>query len=198
MSLRSPSQVSATTGRQQWSASSRRSDAPLDQRVPHRADAVGVGDGNRIEQEPVVVDPGRAGHLAVAVEAEPAGEHRGEIVPAPGKDRGDAGAHRALALHRGDRCRGRSCVWPTVTPRTSVMASSGPGVPSSGMPRSRARSGVACPASRPGPTVSAVTSAVASASAGHECDGPSRRGRRAEHEVHRADDAERRPRDSRA
>ena len=30
-------------------------------------------------------------------------------------------------------------VWPTVTPATSVMALSGPGVPSKGTPRSRAR-----------------------------------------------------------
>src|SRR5665213_2026399 len=30
-------------------------------------------------------------------------------------------------------------VWPTVTPATSVMALSGPGVPSNGTPRSRAR-----------------------------------------------------------
>src|SRR6516162_6799420 len=32
-----------------------------------------------------------------------------------------------------------SVVWPTVTPETSVMALSGPGVPSNGTPRSRAR-----------------------------------------------------------
>src|SRR5580704_9255123 len=32
-----------------------------------------------------------------------------------------------------------SVVWPTVTPATSVMALSGPGVPSKGTPRSRAR-----------------------------------------------------------
>src|SRR5712664_637828 len=32
-----------------------------------------------------------------------------------------------------------SVVWPTVTPETSVMALSGPGVPSKGTPRSRAR-----------------------------------------------------------
>ena len=57
MSFRSPSQVSATTGRQQWSASGSRVGAPLDQRVAHRAHAVGVGDGDRIEQEAVVVDP---------------------------------------------------------------------------------------------------------------------------------------------
>ena len=31
-------------------------------------------------------------------------------------------------------------VWPTSTPATSVMASSGPGAPSSGIPTSRARS----------------------------------------------------------
>src|SRR5580704_16332375 len=32
-----------------------------------------------------------------------------------------------------------SVVWPTATPATSVMALSGPGVPSKGTPRSRAR-----------------------------------------------------------
>ena len=37
-----------------------------------------------------------------------------------------------------------SVVWPTATPGTSVIASSGPGVPSSGMPISRARSGRDC------------------------------------------------------
>ena len=39
-----------------------------------------------------------------------------------------------------------SVTWPTVTPATSVIAFSGPGVPSNGMPRSRAR-GSAAPAS---------------------------------------------------
>src|SRR6202167_5487997 len=34
-------------------------------------------------------------------------------------------------------------VWPTVTPATSVMALSGPGVPSNGTPRPRARGGPA-------------------------------------------------------
>ena len=34
-----------------------------------------------------------------------------------------------------------SVVWPTVTPATSVIAFSGPGVPSKGIPRSRARGG---------------------------------------------------------
>jgi hypothetical protein len=65
--------------------------APLDDRVPHHTHAVGVGDDDRVEQQAVVVDPGRAGHLAVAVQVEPAGEHRREVAGAARKHRGDPG-----------------------------------------------------------------------------------------------------------
>src|SRR5437867_1388589 len=37
-----------------------------------------------------------------------------------------------------------SVAWPTATPDTSLIASSGPGIPSSGMPRACARSGMVC------------------------------------------------------
>jgi hypothetical protein len=49
--------------------------------------------------------------------------------------------------------------WPTVTPATSVMALSGPGAPSNGTPRSRARTG------RCAPTVDPASRAAASAAA---------------------------------
>ena len=68
--------------------------APLDHRVPHGADAIGVGDGDGIEQAPIVVDPRRAGHLSVAVEAEPAGKHLREVAGAAGKDGGYSGSDR--------------------------------------------------------------------------------------------------------
>jgi hypothetical protein len=35
------------------------------------------GDGDGIEQEPIIIDPGSAGHLSVAVETEPPGKHLG-------------------------------------------------------------------------------------------------------------------------
>ena len=70
---------------------------PLDHCVPHGADAVGVGDRDRIHEQAVIFDPGGAGHLSVAVEIEPAGEDRGEVVAPAGEDRGDAGPHGAFA-----------------------------------------------------------------------------------------------------
>ncbi len=71
--------------------------APGDERVAHRADAIGVGDRHRIEQEAIILDPRRAGHLAVAIEAEPSGEDRREVVPAPGEHHGDTRPNRSLA-----------------------------------------------------------------------------------------------------
>jgi hypothetical protein len=51
------------------------SPAPFDHRVANGAHAVGVGDGDGIQQQPVVFDPGRSGHLAVAIETEPSREN---------------------------------------------------------------------------------------------------------------------------
>ena len=140
MSFRQPSQVSATTGsdhavrRGRCRASTRHA---ID-RVAHHADAVRVGDHHRPFEEPGFLDPGRAGHLAVAVEREPAGEHRILRVAPARQDRGDAGAHRALPTFSLPSPE-MSVVKPTSTPATSVIALSGPGVPSNGTPRSRAR-----------------------------------------------------------
>ena len=68
-------------------------------RVAHHADAVGVGDHHRPFEEARLLDPGRAGHLAVAVQREPARRTTGSAIEslAARQDRGDAGAHRALA-----------------------------------------------------------------------------------------------------
>jgi hypothetical protein len=74
--------------------------APLDHRVAHGPDAVGVGDGDRVDQQSVVVDPGRARHFAVPVEAEPSGEYRIQVFLAPRKDGGDAGSYRPLPDHQ--------------------------------------------------------------------------------------------------
>ena len=71
---------------------------------------------------------------------EPAGENgdRSWILAAR-KDGGDAGADGTFADLTVCRSPEMSVVWPTSTPATSVMALSGPGVPSKGTPRSRAR-----------------------------------------------------------
>ena len=68
-SLSVPSQVSATTGSAHASTPSHLGDLDLDQRVADDADAVGVGDADGGVQEADLLDPGQAGHLAVAVEA---------------------------------------------------------------------------------------------------------------------------------
>ena len=73
---------------------------PLDDRVAHDADAVRVGDENRGAQEARFLDPGRAGHLAVAVEGVPPREHTVAERAALRQDGGDAGAHRSLAAHQ--------------------------------------------------------------------------------------------------
>ena len=49
---------------------------PLDRRVAHDADAMRIGDEYRTLEKARFLDPGRAGHLAVAVQRKPAGEHR--------------------------------------------------------------------------------------------------------------------------
>jgi hypothetical protein len=65
---------------------------------------VRVGDHDRTFDEAGLLDPGRAGHLAVAVERVPAAEHRG-IQLAARQDGGHAGAHRTLA-HLEPACAG--------------------------------------------------------------------------------------------
>ena len=73
-------------------------DAPLNDRVANDADAVSVGDHHRAFEKSGFFDPGRAGHFAVAIVSEPAGENRiAHGFCAARKDRGDAGAHRAFA-----------------------------------------------------------------------------------------------------
>src|SRR3974390_649812 len=55
-----------------------------------------------------------------------------------------------------------SVVWPTVTPETSVMALSAPGVPSNGTPRSRARGVLDFSWAEPGRTTRAIAQTAAS------------------------------------
>src|SRR5262249_34825157 len=52
--------------------------------------------GDRIGELPVVFDPSRACHLAVAIEVEPSREHRRRVVTAPRENGCDPGAHRSL------------------------------------------------------------------------------------------------------
>ena len=74
-------------------------DAPFDHGVAHDADAVGVGQHDRAFEKAALLDPGHAGHLAVAVEAEPTGENRmiQRAFLAARQDRGDARADRTDA-----------------------------------------------------------------------------------------------------
>jgi hypothetical protein len=55
---------------------------------------VRVGDQHRAFKKAGLFHPGSAGHFAVAVESEPAGEDRVGGSLAAGEDGGDAGAHR--------------------------------------------------------------------------------------------------------
>ena len=68
---------------------------PLDHGVAHHSYAVGVRDGDGIQQEAIVVDPRRARHLTIAIETEPAGKDLREIAGSPGEHRGHPGAHRS-------------------------------------------------------------------------------------------------------
>jgi hypothetical protein len=68
--------------------------APGDHGVAHHADAVRVGQEHRPLQLPRLLDPGGAGHLAVAVQCEPSAEYRrAQAIAAARQDRGDARAH---------------------------------------------------------------------------------------------------------
>ena len=72
-------------------------DLPGDDGVADHADAVRVGDHHRAVEEAGVVDPGGAGHFAVAVEGEPGGEDGVVGSLAAGMNGGDAGADGAFA-----------------------------------------------------------------------------------------------------
>src|SRR5208283_3009147 len=65
--------------------------------VAHHAHAVRVGDHDGTIQEAGVFEPGRARHLAVAVEREPGAEDGVVRVFSAGMDGGDAGADRAFS-----------------------------------------------------------------------------------------------------
>ncbi len=72
--------------------------APGDDRVARHADTVGVRNYDRPFEESAFLHPGRAGHFAIAVQAESAGVNRiVERVMAARNNRGHAGAHRAFA-----------------------------------------------------------------------------------------------------
>ncbi len=74
------------------------SEAPPDHGIAHHAHAVGVGDHHRPLEIAGLLDPGGAGHLAVAVLREPAGEYRiCQRIAAARQHGGDPRAHRALA-----------------------------------------------------------------------------------------------------
>ena len=59
-----------------------------------------VGDENRGAEKAGFLDPGGAGHLAVAVERVPTCEHTVAERAALRQDRGDAGTHWSLAAHQ--------------------------------------------------------------------------------------------------
>ena len=99
---------------------------PGDDGVAHHADAVGVGDARRALEKAGFLDPGGAGHLAIAVEAEPSGVDGIGILLSAGQDDRDAGTDRTLADLELPSPR-MSVVEPTSTPATSVMALSGAG-----------------------------------------------------------------------
>ena len=72
---------------------------PLDHRIAHDADTVGIGHHHGPGQQARLVNPGGAGHFTVAVQPEPTGQRRiGVGTEAARQDCGDAGADRALAL----------------------------------------------------------------------------------------------------
>ena len=72
-------------------------DFPGDDGVAYYADAMRVGDHHGTVEEAGIVDPGGAGHFAVAVEGEPGGEDGVIAGFAARMNRGDAGADGAFA-----------------------------------------------------------------------------------------------------
>ena len=73
---------------------------PIDDRIPHDTHAVRVGDQDRALQDPGVLDPGRARHLAVPVQTEPGSERRVTGITASRQDCRYTCAHRTLAYHK--------------------------------------------------------------------------------------------------
>ena len=69
---------------------------PPQDRIAHDPDAVRVGDRDRSLEDPALVQPRRAGHLAVAVQREPRAEHRVRAALSARMHHGHARAHRPL------------------------------------------------------------------------------------------------------
>ena len=106
----------------------------------HHADRVSVCDADWSKEIARLVDPMRACHLAIAVEIKVPGPDGTRVAAfSTWQDGGDTGANGAFAHFKRSLAfdqRGKS------QPRhrgMSVIAFSGPGVPSNGMPMSRAR-----------------------------------------------------------
>ena len=105
---------------------------PADDAGVAGADRVRIRQHDRKIERSGLVDPGGAGHLAVAVERVPArGARPADPFAAARQNRGDAGTHRQSPPI--------NVVTPTSTPPTSVIALSGPGSPGKVIPRPRAR-----------------------------------------------------------
>jgi hypothetical protein len=72
--------------------------APCDRRVAHDADAVRIGEQDGPFERPGFLEPCGAGHLAVAIQREPAAEHGNvEAHTSAGQDRGHACTHLSSA-----------------------------------------------------------------------------------------------------
>jgi hypothetical protein len=69
----------------------------LSGRVAHDADAARVGDENRSLDQPALIHPVCAGHVAITVARKVSGEHGVAIVLSPWKDGRDSGAYRPFA-----------------------------------------------------------------------------------------------------
>jgi hypothetical protein len=70
---------------------------PLKNRVAYDANAVRIRDGHGTLEESRLLQPCRAGHLAVAIQREPRTEHGIGVVLATRMDDGDASSHRSLS-----------------------------------------------------------------------------------------------------
>src|SRR5262245_59368167 len=65
---------------------------PLDDRIAHDAHRMGVGAPNRTVETASLLHPGRAGHLAIAIERKPRGKYRIMIFLSARVDDGHASA----------------------------------------------------------------------------------------------------------
>ena len=74
---------------------------PGEDSIPHRADAVGVGDRDRPAQYSALLDPGRSGQIAESIAGVVARENRVPFLPA-GQDDRDAGPNRLAAFSADD------------------------------------------------------------------------------------------------